>query len=154
MGVSNFEELDETLRVWHSIVDGLEIKDDDDDVEPKSSELQPPSAVPSAAQAPAILTPSEGIITDRAWSKDRRGRISSLAQHIRTILGPEWADYAWDSPSPDFVNSLSAEHLAARDKDAAAAAAAATDEPMITPPLEAVDADEKIPTGAAPDVAL
>lgn len=50
-----------------------------------------------------------------------------------------------------FVNSLSAEHLAARDKDDAAAA---SDEPMITPPLEAVDADEKIPTGAAPDVAL
>ncbi|BCR95202.1 D-arabinose 1-dehydrogenase (NAD(P)(+)) ARA2 [Aspergillus luchuensis] len=154
MGVSNFEELDETLRVWHSIVDGLENKDEDEDVEPKSSELQPPSAVPSAAQAPAILTPSEGIITDRAWSKDRRGRISSLAQHIRTILGPEWADYAWDSPSPDFVNSLSAEHLAARDKDAAAAATCANDESMVTPPLEAVDAAEKIPTAAALDVVL
>ncbi|PYI10562.1 L-galactose dehydrogenase (L-GalDH) [Aspergillus sclerotiicarbonarius CBS 121057] len=142
MGVSNFEELDETLRVWRSIVDGLESRDGDDD-EPKQESLQP-SAVPSAAQAPAILTPSEGIITDRAWSKDRRSRILSLAQNIRTILGPEWTDYVWDSPSPDFVNVLPADHLAALEKDAPEAAAA---ESMITPPLDAVD--RKIPADAA-----
>ncbi|RAK99713.1 D-arabinose 1-dehydrogenase (NAD(P)(+)) ARA2 [Aspergillus ibericus CBS 121593] len=124
MGVSNFGELDETLRVWRSIVDGLESRD-----ESKQASLQP-----SAAQGPGLLTPSEGIITDQAWSKDRRTRILSLAQHIQTILGPEWTDYVWDSPGPDFVNVLPADHLAALERDAPQVAAA--DESMVTPPLD------------------
>ncbi|PWY77196.1 putative L-galactose dehydrogenase (L-GalDH) [Aspergillus sclerotioniger CBS 115572] len=137
MGVSNFEELDETLRVWRSIVDGLESRDED---EQKQESLQP-----SAVQAPTILTPSDGIITDRAWSKDRRSRILSLAQHIQTILGPGWTDYVWDSPSPDFVNVLPADHLAALEKDPPEVAAAESS--LISPPLDAVD--RKIPADAA-----
>ncbi|PWY69565.1 L-galactose dehydrogenase (L-GalDH) [Aspergillus heteromorphus CBS 117.55] len=121
MGVSNFGELDETLRVWHSIVDGLETGAEDEG-------LQSPSV-----QASAILTPSEGAITDRAWSRDRRSRIQSLAQHIQTILGPEWVDYVWASPSPDFVNSVPADRLAALEKEVSQPVS------LMTPPLDAVD---------------
>lgn len=45
----------------------------------------------------------------------QRARVLSLAKGIRSVLGPEWVDYAWHSPSPDFVNSLSPEHIALRD---------------------------------------
>ncbi|KAE8379246.1 Aldo/keto reductase family-domain-containing protein [Aspergillus bertholletiae] len=158
MGVSNIDELNETLRVWHSIIEGLENKDDEDIAE-TSNTL---AAVPSNLQAPTILTPSEGIITDRAWSNSRRHCILSLAQEIQTILGSAWVDFVWSSPGADFVNTLSAEHLALKTELAgftsavqgkAVLAPTADDQTMITPPLDAVDT--KIPVDTAPsDVAL
>lgn len=84
MGVSNVDELNETLRVWHSILDGL-----DDN------------------------TAASG---DANWSRARRQQILTLAQGIQSILGSEWVDYAWASPSPDFVNSLPESHLEALRK--------------------------------------
>lgn len=75
MGVSNLDELHETLRVWRSVVNGL-----DDEVQQQG-----------------------------------HTRILGLAQGIRSILGPSWTDYAWSSPSPDFVNYLSPEHISLRD---------------------------------------
>ncbi|KAJ5491450.1 D-arabinose 1-dehydrogenase [Penicillium diatomitis] len=171
MGVSNIDELDETLRVWHSILDGLEssvegdedVEDDDDsnlDLEKqllslKKSPLSPSSssptlqtgAVPSQSQAPAILTPSEGLITDRAWSHTRRAKILQLAKEVRDVLGPEWVDYVWASPPPNFQNTLSDDHIAARrameaeEKESTMAlpspAASDHDESMLTPPLDA-----------------
>ncbi|KAL3433316.1 Aldo/keto reductase family-domain-containing protein [Aspergillus tetrazonus] len=130
MGVSNIEELTETLRVWHSIVDGLENKDDDaEDFEMVANA----SAVPSAPSAPAILTPSDGIITDRVWSRERRSRILYLAKEIQSILSPTWVDYTWPSPGPDFVNTLPADHIAALNEQ--------PEKPdnnvMMTPPLDA-----------------
>lgn len=159
MGVSNIEELNETLRVWHSIIDGLENQDDEED----ASEQSQAAAIPTASQAPAILTPSEGVITDRAWSKSRRSRILSLAQGIRSMLGTEWVDYTWPSPGPDFVNSLPAEHLALLEQLDIETAAFKNrnpdmvprkqDEPMVTPPMDAVD--RQIPLGTVPsNVAL
>jgi Aldo/keto reductase family. len=120
MGVSTIAELDETLRVWHSIVDGLENWNEDDDASYfdtnfKSPGLSTPSLdvpmgdVPTASN---ILTPQEDLITDRAWSHTRGAHILQLAREIRDILGIEWVDYVWASPSPDFVNSLSEEHVA------------------------------------------
>ncbi|KAE8349127.1 L-galactose dehydrogenase (L-GalDH) [Aspergillus coremiiformis] len=145
MGVSNLDELNEALRVWHSIIEGLENKDDEE-ITGATNTLTPP-----ALHAPAILTPSEGIITDRAWSHSRRRRILSLARQIQAILGSEWVDYVWPSPGTDFVNTLSAEHLALKRQGAGSApavqevdVATASEQPMITPPLDAVDT--KIPT--------
>ncbi|KAE8361416.1 Aldo/keto reductase family-domain-containing protein [Aspergillus caelatus] len=160
MGVSNLDELNETLRVWHSIVEGLENKDDEEITQTGNTQSNP-AAVPSALQAPTILTPSEGIITDRAWSNSRRHRILTLAQEIQAILGSEWVDFVWSSPGTDFVNTLSADHLALKSELAGltsagrekAAPATSDGQTMITPPLDAVDT--RIPVDVAPsDVAL
>ncbi|KAI9374608.1 Aldo/keto reductase family-domain-containing protein [Aspergillus egyptiacus] len=149
MGVSNIDELIETLRVWHSIVDGLENKDDDNDSEyfESSKASDATAAVASAPGAPAILTPSDGLITDRAWSSNRRSRILSLAQQIQSILTPTWVDYTWPSPGPDFVNTLPPGHLASLEEDETVPAqpgsetrkAVSDHDAMMTPPLEAQD---------------
>lgn len=89
MGVSNVDELNETLSVWHSILDGL------DDKEATAFSSQPESQ--SASNA---LT-SE----DRALSRTRRQQVLTLANGIKAILGPDWFDYTWPSPGPGFKNS-------------------------------------------------
>ncbi|KAJ5312265.1 hypothetical protein PENANT_c011G11833 [Penicillium antarcticum] len=155
MGVSNIAELDETLRVWHSIVDGLENWTEDDDnsyfntelksTGPSTPSLNVPTAIPTAANS-SILTPQEGLITDRAWSHARGAHILQLAREIRDVLGTEWVDYVWDSPSPDFVNSVSDEHIALVQQIVEEERTGKTDiptsdgadrDPMLTPPLEA-----------------
>ncbi|PYI29122.1 putative L-galactose dehydrogenase (L-GalDH) [Aspergillus indologenus CBS 114.80] len=100
MGVSNARELDETLSVWRSILDGLE---DGQDKQQQQQQQQ--------------QTPSDG-------SRDRRHRIAYLAQQIQAILGPDWVDYTWASPGPDFVNTLPADHLSSLEKAEDAAAEA------------------------------
>jgi hypothetical protein len=163
MGVSNIAELDETLRVWHSILDGLESWDEDDDasefnvenhllassasISSPADKSQTDGAVASSAtHASNILTPSEGLITDRAWSHTRRAKILQLATEVRAVLGAEWVDYVWASPPADFKNILSHEHLAgmrviedeeAASKTLASPALSVQDEPMLTPPLDA-----------------
>jgi aryl-alcohol dehydrogenase-like predicted oxidoreductase len=140
MGVSTLDELDETLRVWHSIIDGLENKDDDEEEGDKPA-------------TDAIPTPQDGL-TDRAWSRARRARIADLARQIQKLLGPDWVDYTWPSPGPGFVNTLPAEHVALceRLKTAPLEMEVENDEPLITPPLDAVDT--KIPVTAPSDVTL
>jgi aryl-alcohol dehydrogenase-like predicted oxidoreductase len=153
MGVSNIDELDETLRVWHSILDGLENWTEDDDApefegRPQSASLSTPNgltgAVPSALNVSAdILTPSEGLVTDRAWSHTRRANILQLSREVRDILGSEWVDYVWASPSADFRNILPAEHVATMKRletegeDEPLPAAPSPGDAMLTPPLDA-----------------
>ncbi|KAL4920712.1 Aldo/keto reductase family-domain-containing protein [Aspergillus aurantiobrunneus] len=159
MGVSNIDELNETLRVWHSIVDGLENHDDNDNDNDEYFEINinaPPPSIPSAPSAPAILTPSDGIITDRVWSRDRRIRILSLARQIQSILST-WVDYTWASPDPDFVNTLPPDHLASLDDEfqehtclPGKAVQNDTNETMMTPPLEAQEF--KIPVDTVPSL--
>lgn len=81
MGVSKLEELDETMRVWHSVLDGIA---DDYDAEP------------------GTITPSDAV-TDHEWSLHRRQQIRVYARDIRETLG-SWADFAWASPDPGFIN--------------------------------------------------
>ena len=76
MGVSNLQELDETMRVWRSILDGL-----DNGAE---------TAVESGRGS-----------KDREWSLKRKRQVQELAQGIRKILGI-YLDFAWASPPPDF----------------------------------------------------
>lgn len=156
MGVSNIAELDETLRVWHSILDGLENwneEDEDKDLEMKiqsAGPCTPSGPVPSSAEhATSILTPSEGLITDRAWSQKRQAWILQLAKEIRDVLGSQWVDYAWASPGDDFQNTVSEEHLATMRKILAEEASQeksgvsidefgdADVDPMPTPPSDA-----------------
>ncbi|KAL4932945.1 D-arabinose 1-dehydrogenase (NAD(P)(+)) ARA2 [Aspergillus undulatus] len=160
MGVSNIDELTETLRVWHSIVDGLENKDDDNDNDTEYFENNAQPSIPSAPSAPTILTPSDGIITDRIWSRERRARILLLAREIQSILSPKWVDYTWPSPGEGFVNTLPAGHVAALNDDGGEDDAVKpaglplsgllqdADAAIMTPPLEAQEF--KIPVDTVP----
>ncbi|KAJ4676010.1 hypothetical protein HRR93_003907 [Exophiala dermatitidis] len=115
MGVSNMEELDETLRVWRSVLDGLA---DDLDAEP------------------GTITPSDAI-TDHEWSLLRRQTIRVLAKGIREVIGPQWVDYAWPSPDPGFVNKLPAPVTTA--EPSVEASTASPEAAMLTPPSDADD---------------
>lgn len=88
MGVSKMEELDETMRVWRSVLDGL--ADDLDAV-------------------PGTITPSDAV-SDHEWSLWRRQNIRVLAKGIREVIGPRWVDYTWPSPEPGFIRQLPARH--------------------------------------------
>lgn len=77
LGVSTIEELDETMRVWRSILDGLE------------------GGKEKAVQAGRW----EG---DHEWSLTRREEVQELAKGVQAVLG-SWLDFAWDSPDKDFV---------------------------------------------------
>lgn len=80
MGVSNIEELDETMRVWRSILDGLD-----------------------GGRATAIAS-GRGS-SDHEWSLERKKQILGLAHGVREILG-SWVDFAWTSPGPEYVRTV------------------------------------------------
>jgi len=110
MGVSNVAELDETIRVWRSVLDGMA-----DDLD----------------QGPGAITPDDAV-SDHEWSLQRRRRIRDLAKGIRSILG-QWADFAWASPEPGFVNN---QHVWDTSEDQLENT---TSTAMLTPPSEAED---------------
>lgn len=76
MGVSNIDELNETMRVWRSILDGLEGGEQ--------------TAVDSGRGS-----------KDRAWSLSRQKQVQQLSLGMRKILG-EYLDFVWASPPPGF----------------------------------------------------
>ena len=82
MGVSKIEELEETMRVWSSILDG-------------------------AKNARSTTRDEE----KRQWSLARRKEVQGKAELVWTILG-EWKDYVWDSPEKGYVNLRDAEKAA------------------------------------------
>ena len=112
MGVSKMEELDETMRVWKSVLDGLA---DDLDAEP------------------GTITPSDAV-TDHEWSLSRRRTIRELAKGIQGVIGDPWVDYAWASPEPGFVNKEKKNAGVVNEPQALAPETA-----MLTPPSEADD---------------
>lgn len=77
IGVSNIDELDETIKVWQSILDAFE-----------------------ADQQNA--TESDRNPDDSLQAVSRQKQVQALSQGIRQILG-SWVDYAWPSPGPDFI---------------------------------------------------
>lgn len=77
LGVSNVDELEETMRVWRSILDGLENGEH--------------TAVESGRGS-----------QDRSWSLSRQQEVGDLSNGIRIRLG-SWLDYCWPSPTPGFV---------------------------------------------------
>ncbi|KAJ9621354.1 hypothetical protein H2203_007406 [Taxawa tesnikishii (nom. ined.)] len=78
MGVSNAGELQKTIQVWRSILDGLE------------------NGEQTAMHAGRWKR-------DHEWSLNRRRAVEILADGIQEQLG-EYLDYAWDSPGKGFVN--------------------------------------------------
>jgi aryl-alcohol dehydrogenase-like predicted oxidoreductase len=114
MGVSNLEELDETMRVWRSVLDGLT---DDLDAEP------------------GAITPSDAI-SDHEWSLQRRQRIRTLAKGIRGVIG-KYADYTWESPGKGFVNERQAKGVI--EEEHRPSIAVEPSAAMLTPPSEAED---------------
>lgn len=108
MGVSKSGELEKTMQVWRSILDGLE---DGEETARRAGRWK----------------------RDHEWSLNRQRAVQILADGIREHLD-EWLDYAWDSPGEDYVNKRSGgkkqeSSLAAEPAGAAAAAA----EPWLTP---------------------
>jgi aryl-alcohol dehydrogenase-like predicted oxidoreductase len=78
IGVSNAQELEKTMLVWRSILDGLEGGEE------------------TAVQAGRWYRAWE-------WSRNRRKAVQILAEGVQEVLG-DWFGYAWDSPDPGFVN--------------------------------------------------
>ena len=82
IGVSKVEELDETMRVWRSILDGLENGEE-------------------------IALESNRGIGERLWSLKRQEEIRKLARGVRKVMAA-WIDFAWESPPPGFVSKRQA----------------------------------------------
>lgn len=78
MGVSTVEELEETMHVWRSILDGLEDGEQ--------------TAIDSG-RGPG----------DRSWSLSRQQEVEEFSDGIRQHLG-SWVDYTWASPDLGYVN--------------------------------------------------
>ncbi|KAI9833168.1 MAG: hypothetical protein M1819_003791 [Sarea resinae] len=78
IGVSTLEELTQTMRVWRSILDGLEVGRERD--------------IEAAKWA-----------SDHEWSLNRQKEVQNLAEGVQKAIGT-WVDFAWPSPAPGFVN--------------------------------------------------
>ncbi|KAL8861566.1 MAG: hypothetical protein Q9178_002090 [Gyalolechia marmorata] len=81
IGVSSVEELRETMRVWRSILHGLE-------------------------DGQTSTVDSGRGTDDRDCSLNRQHEVRMLAAGICNVLG-DWVDYTWPSPPPDFINRCS-----------------------------------------------
>ncbi|KAL9089252.1 MAG: hypothetical protein Q9165_005820 [Trypethelium subeluteriae] len=79
MGVSSGSELEKTMQVWRSILDGLE-----------------------NGQETAIR--AGRWKRDHEWSLNRQKAVQLLTEGIQEML-EGWLDYTWPSPPPDFVNT-------------------------------------------------
>lgn len=78
MGVSTAGELEKTMQVWRSILDGLE-------------------------NGQETATMAGRWKKDHEWSLNRRKGVQLLAEGIQETIG-EWMDVTWPSPPPDYVN--------------------------------------------------
>lgn len=90
MGISNIAELEETQRVFNSVVEGL-------DTEGGEGEDGGAAAAGAGAGDPELRS-------RRQWSLERRDMIEGVVRRMWDVLG-SWKDYAWDSPGPGFVNT-------------------------------------------------
>lgn len=81
MGVSKLKELEKTMKVWRSILDGLE------------------GGAETARKAGRWSR-------DHEWSLNRQKAVQLMADGIREHLD-EFIDYTWDSPDKGFVNKRS-----------------------------------------------
>ncbi|KAI0969456.1 Aldo/keto reductase family-domain-containing protein [Xylaria arbuscula] len=75
MGISNIAELEETYRVFNSVIESLE---------PDSTDAE--------------------LVSRRQWSRERQVKIQAVVEKMWAVLGT-WRDYSWDSPGPGYVNT-------------------------------------------------
>lgn len=92
IGVSKAPELEKTMLVWRSILDGLEGGEE------------------TAVQAGRWNRAWE-------WSRNRRKAVQILADGVHEALGI-WFDYAWSSPDPGFVNQRKMDTKVIAENDA------------------------------------
>ena len=78
MGVSKLEELQETMMIWRSILDGLE-------------------------NGQETANAAGRWRKDHEWSLNRQKAVQLQAEGIQEMLG-DWLDHTWPSPPPGFVN--------------------------------------------------
>ncbi|KAK7934525.1 L-galactose dehydrogenase [Apiospora marii] len=87
MGVATVAELEETYRVFRSVIEGY----------------TDPDKVSSADQ--------KELAQAHDWSLERRDKVQGLVERMWDALG-EWKDYSWSSPDPGFVNERKPEDRA------------------------------------------
>ena len=87
MGVSKIEELDETMRVWRSVVLTMMAEGGDG---------LPPDDIRSHDDL-------DGNWDDVESGRRRRDDVQKQAEEIKRLLG-EWYDFTWPSPGEGFVN--------------------------------------------------
>ncbi|GAP93372.1 putative L-fucose dehydrogenase [Rosellinia necatrix] len=87
MGISNIAELEETCRVFKSVIEGLEPESADSD-----------------------------LMNRRQWSRDRRLKIQAVVERMWNVLGT-WKDYSWSSPDPSFTNTRKATDMGVTPDD-------------------------------------
>lgn len=87
MGVSSVAELEETYRVFHSVIEGY----------------NPEPSSPAMAEA-------------HEWSLSRRSKVHGLVEKMWAVLG-EWKDYSWESPDASFVNTRRKEDVGVVPQD-------------------------------------
>jgi aryl-alcohol dehydrogenase-like predicted oxidoreductase len=75
MGVSQHDELEETIRICRGILDREDVLKPQGDIGQNNQE----------------------------WNLERSQKVHDLAEKARATLG-KWADYSWQSPPPGFVN--------------------------------------------------
>jgi len=95
IGVSRAPELEKTMLVWRSILDGLE------------------GGKETAVQAGRWYRAWE-------WSRNRRKAVQILAEGVQEVLGDGFG-YEWSSPEPGFVNKRVKDAKKAIQSDAPAA---------------------------------
>jgi D-arabinose 1-dehydrogenase len=111
MGVSKRKELEKTMKVWRSILDGLE----------------------NGAETARL---AGRWSRDHEWSLNRQKAVQILADGIREHLD-EFLDFTWDSPSPGFVNKRSKENQRAKAEEDPYMTPAASPQPEEIPVLNA-----------------
>lgn len=80
LGVSNIAELEETMRVWRSVLDAVEVGENE-----------------------RALWAERGA-DDHVWASKRKAVVAGWAVKIWEILG-EWKDYAWASPGEEYLET-------------------------------------------------
>ncbi|KAI9669379.1 MAG: hypothetical protein M1831_000415 [Alyxoria varia] len=85
MGVSKISELEKTLQVWRSILDGLE-------------------------NGQETANAAGRWKKDHEWSLNRQKAVQLLAEGVQESLG-DWLDHTWPSPPPEFVNKQKLDHV-------------------------------------------
>ncbi|KAK7959953.1 L-galactose dehydrogenase [Apiospora aurea] len=93
MGVATVAELEETYRVFRSVIEGYN-----------------PAADASA-------TDNKELAQAHDWSLERRDKIQKLVERMWEALGAEWKDYSWSSPDPGFVNTRKKEEMGVVPQD-------------------------------------
>ncbi|KAH7401702.1 L-galactose dehydrogenase (L-GalDH) [Pyrenochaeta sp. MPI-SDFR-AT-0127] len=119
IGVSRAEELEKTMLVWRSILDGLE------------------GGKETAVKAGRWYRAWE-------WSRNRRKAVQILAEGVQEVLGDGFG-YAWPSPDPGYVNQRKKDALILQCSDTAWLTPAASPEAVPVKDLGDVAEEKSLP---------